>query len=82
MDERKNPRAGEVWRHFKGNKYRIITIARQTETNELLVIYYRIGSKNKNFARPLDMFMSLTDKDKYPDAGQKYRFELVKGAFN
>lgn len=41
--EREMPKAGEVWRHFKGNFYLIIAAARHaarhTETGEMYVVY-------------------------------------------
>lgn len=37
--EREMPKAGEVWRHFKGNCYLIIAAAHHTETGEMYVVY-------------------------------------------
>ena len=37
--EREMPKAGEVWRHFKGNCYLVIAAARHTETGEMYVVY-------------------------------------------
>ena len=70
------PKSGEVYRHFKGTKYVIVDTAIHTETGEKLVIYRSLDEEGKTFARPLDMFISRVDTEKYPDAIQKYRFEL------
>ena len=75
------PKAQEIYRHFKGNMYRILNIAEHTETGEKLVIYQSVDDESKIYARPLDMFMSTVDSEKYPDAEQSMRFELVKDEF-
>lgn len=72
-----------VYRHFKGSKAYIITLARHSETNEELVIYCCVDNDNTNhtngiYARPKDMFLSEVDHEKYPNVKQKYRFEEIK----
>lgn len=73
--DRPLPQEGEVWRHFKGNTVEIVGVAQHTEWNTLSVVY---SYADKLFNRPLDMFMSEVDREKYPDAKQEYRFERVK----
>lgn len=68
------PESGEIWHHFKGNNYKIICTAEHTETDENFVVHTSL-SNGKNYIRPLDMFMSVVDKKKYPYAEQKFRFE-------
>lgn len=77
MKERANPSPNEVWRHFKGGEYKIITIAQETETGANLVIYEALYKEHKVFARQLSMFMSEVDHEKYPEVKQKYRFEKI-----
>lgn len=77
---RENPRPGELYRHFKNRLYQVIAVAADAETEAPLVVYQALYGDFRFWVRPLDNFLSRTDREKYPDAAQEWRFERVTPA--
>lgn len=79
--DRQIPSPGEVFKHFKGKCYKIMAVGHHSETQEKLVVYYDLSGKTSTITdpciRPLEMFMSEVDNEKYPGVVQKYRFERI-----
>ena len=65
-----------IYKHFKGNNYIVEDVIYNSETKEPMVAYRRLYGDGRLWCRPLAMFLSEVDRKKYPNAKQKYRFEL------
>lgn len=82
---RENPKNGEVWRHFKGNLYKVwfcpVKNASNTMADDNEYVMYQPWAGNPNtgfYICELKEFMSPVDKEKYPNSEQEWRFEKVK----
>lgn len=73
----RNVKINSIYRHFKGNLYLVEDIAINSETNEKMVVYRALYDDCKLYVRPLSMFVSEVDHEKYKDVKQKYRFEEI-----
>lgn len=65
-----------IYKHFKGKYCLVEGIAIDSESEEQMVVYKELCGNVQLWVRPLKMFLSEVDHEKYPDVKQKYRFEL------
>ena len=85
MENRFKP--GDIVQHFKrellseeeraGNMYlyEIVGVAIHSETRKEMMVYKPLYDDGGMYVRPLEMFLSEVDHEKYPEVKQKYRFE-------
>lgn len=63
-----------IYRHYKGNLYQVLHIARHSETEETLVVYRCLYGDYSVWVRPIEMF-----REKVTVEGKSVpRFELIQ----
>ena len=65
---------GEIYKHFKGNQYQIIALAKHSETLEDMIVYKALYGEGDIWVRPATMF---TDMKTLEDGTQVQRFTKV-----
>ena len=63
-----------LYRHYKGTHYKVIGVAKHSETNENMVVYRALYGSFGLWVRPLNMFIESVEQE----GKHVPRFELVK----
>ena len=61
-----------IYRHFKGDEYRLVKVARHSETGEEMVVYESLKYPDRVWARPLKMFLEDVRRANYEGPRFKY----------
>lgn len=59
----KNVEIGATYRHYKGNLYKVLAVAKHSETLEDLVVYMALYGMGQVWVRPLSMWNETVEKD-------------------
>jgi len=54
-------KTGKKYRHFKGNEYRVLHLARHSETMEPMVVYQALYGDYEIWVRPMEMFLEQVE---------------------
>ena len=76
MTEEQAKLVGRMFRHFKGNLYRLEGVAKNSETMEEMVVYRALYGDGGLWVRPAKMFFETVERD----GKTMKRFELLEDA--
>ena len=72
---RRKPRKGDLYRHFRGKQYRVLHLAVCAETKEEMVVYEEAEGEHRVYVSSLASFTRPVNRERYPDecgyAGRK-----------
>ena len=68
----------QIYRHFKGNFYLVLSVALSSSDLEPTVVYMSLNGGSEVWTRSLSEFESLVPENKVNPTGQEHRFEHVK----
>lgn len=54
---------GGTYRHFKGNFYKVLHLAKHSETEDTMVVYQKLYGEHDIWVRPLEMFLDYKEVD-------------------
>lgn len=63
-----------IYRHFKGNEYRLLYVAKHSETLEPMVVYRALYGEQGIWVRPAAMWTEEVQRDGYSGP----RFALIR----
>ena len=63
------------YQHFKGNFYKVIGVAKHSETQENMVVYKSLNDEHQLWVRPYSMFRENVSKEGEPPIP---RFKLIE----
>lgn len=52
-----------IWRHFKGNRYQVIGVAKHSESLEPMVVYRALYGEGGLWVRPASMWLETVERD-------------------
>ena len=62
-----------IYRHFKGNRYRLLYVAKHSETLEPMVVYQALYGQQGIWVRPAAMWSERVEREDY--SGPRFVFE-------
>ncbi len=63
------------YRHYKGQRYEVLGVARHSETHEALVVYRPLYGEGALWVRPFSMFTGMVDIQGQPQL--RFEFETT-----
>ena len=63
---------GARYRHFKGGEYKVLALAKDSETQEDVVVYQALYGDGQIWTRPVKMFLENVNRPEIPYTGPRF----------